>query len=91
VDQSHSKDLLTDFAHQLRQPLSTLETLAFYLDLITRPEDAKAHEQLQRMRSEIAHTDQVLRDGVCTLRAYFLSQGYSVLAEVPPATAPKAG
>jgi signal transduction histidine kinase len=87
VSQSHSKDILADFAHQLRQPLSTLDALAFYLDLIAKPEDAQVHEQLRRMHAEIAHTDQVLRDGVCTLRAYFSRQSCSVLADFPPAAA----
>jgi signal transduction histidine kinase len=91
VTQSRSEDILADFAHQLRQPLSTLETLAFYLDLIAKPEDAQVHEQLRRMHAEIAHTDQVLLDGLCALRAFFSSQGYSVPAGVPPAAAPKAG
>ena len=54
---SCSKDILADFAHQLRQPLSTLETLAFYLDLIGKPENAQVHEQLRRMHAEIAHTE----------------------------------
>jgi signal transduction histidine kinase len=71
VAQSHSEEILADFAHQLRQPLSTLEALAFYLDLIAKPEDARVHEGLRRMHAEIAHTDQVLKDGLCTLRAYF--------------------
>ena len=68
--QSHSKDILADFAHQLRQPLSTLDALACYLDLIATPEDSRIHEQLRRMHAEIARTDEVLRDGVCTIRAY---------------------
>ena len=88
--QSHSKDLLSDFAHQLRQSLSTLDALAFYLDLIAKPENTQVHEQLRRIRAEIACTDQVLRDGLCTLRAYFLGQGRSVLADVPSAAKPRA-
>ncbi len=36
--QSQSEDIPADFAHRLRQPLSTLETLAFYLDLNAKPE-----------------------------------------------------
>jgi len=83
------KDILADFAHQLRQPLSTIETLAFYLDLIAEPEDARTQQQLRQMHAEIARTDQILRDGLSTLRAHFLSQGYSVLAHVPPAAPPK--
>ena len=85
--QSHAEDILADFVHQLRQPLNTLDALAFYLDLIAKPEDAQVHEQLRLMQSEIAYTDQVLREGMCTLRAYFSSQGCSVLANVPPAAA----
>jgi hypothetical protein len=81
--ESNPGDILADFAHQLRQPLSTLDALAFYLDLIAKPEDAQIHEQLRCMRSEIAHADQVLREGLGTLRA-------SMLADVPPA-APKPG
>jgi len=91
VTQSRSEDILADFAHQLRQPLSTIGMLAFYLDLIAKPEDAQVHAQLQRIHAEIAHTDQVLLDGLCTLRAYFSSHGYSVSAGVPTAAAPKAG
>jgi signal transduction histidine kinase len=87
VAQSHGEDILADFAHQLRQPLTTLDALAFYLGLIAKPEDTQVHEQLSRMHAEIAHTDQVLRDGLCTLRAHFLNQGCSVLADVPPAAA----
>jgi signal transduction histidine kinase len=71
VAQSRSEDMLADFAHQLRQPLSSLDALAFYLDLIAKPEDARVHEQLQRVHAEIARADQVLREGLCTLRANF--------------------
>jgi hypothetical protein len=70
VAQSHSEEILADFAHQLRQPLSTLEALAFYLDLIAKPEDALGARGTTA-HAEIAHTDQVLKDGLCTLRAYF--------------------
>jgi hypothetical protein len=52
------------------QPLSLLEVLVFYLDLIASPEDAQVHEHLRRMHSEIARTDQILRDGLGTVRAY---------------------
>ena len=70
---SHSEDMLADFAHQLRQPLSALEALACYLDLIIGPEDARVHEQLRRMHGEIARTDQILRDGLCTMRSSLLN------------------
>ena len=59
-----SEDVLADFAHQLRQPLSVLEALAFYLGLITSPADDRVHEQLQKVHSEIANADRILREGV---------------------------
>jgi len=73
---SHSEDILADFAHQLRQPLSAIEALACYLDLIATPEDARVREQLRLMHGEIARTDQILRDGLCTLRASLLDEGH---------------
>ena len=36
--QRTSENVLADFAHQLRQPLSALEALTSYLDLITKSE-----------------------------------------------------
>ena len=87
MPQSSSEDILADFAHQLRQPLSTLELLAFYLDLIAKPEDAKVHEELRRIHAEIARMDQVLRDGLCTLRAHLSGRDCSVLSDVPIAAA----
>jgi len=80
---SRCEDILADFAHQLRQPLSALEALTSYLDLITSPQDVRAREQLRRMHAEIDHADQVLRDGLVTLRARLLAQGRSGLSEVP--------
>ena len=73
--QSLSADILADLVHQLRQPLSAIEALACYLDLITTPEDAQVHEQLRRIHTEIARTDQILRDGLCTLRATLINGG----------------
>ncbi len=74
---SHGEDVLADFVHQLRQPLGALEALTSYLDLIAAPEDARFQEQLRRMHAEIDHADQILRDGLRTLRAHFS-------ADVPP-------
>jgi signal transduction histidine kinase len=83
VAQSQREDLLADFAHRLRQPLSALEALTSYLDLITTSEDLRVREQLDRMHSEITQADQILRDGLLMLRPYFLSQERSGLSEAP--------
>ena len=60
---------LADFAHQIRQPLSALDALTSYLDLIIPEEDTRVREQLHRMHVEIDHADQILRDGMRTLAA----------------------
>src|SRR6266849_459145 len=70
----NSKDVLADFAHQLRQPLSMLETLTFYLSLVTSPEDGRVQAQLQRVHSEVARVEQILRDGIRSLHDHFSTQ-----------------
>ena len=85
--QSQSEDVLADFAHRLRQPLSALEALASYLELITTSEDVRVREHLRHMHSEISQADQILRDGLLTLRPFFLGQERSGLSEAPRAEA----
>jgi hypothetical protein len=77
-------DVLADFAHELRQPLSALEALTSHLDLIA-PDDTRIREQLRTMHREIAHADQILCEGVRTVRAYMTSPGNANLAELAPA------
>lgn len=81
--QSQSEDVLADFAHRLRQPLSALEALTSYLDLITTTEDVRVREHLLHMHSEICQADQILREGLLTLRPYLLRQERSSLSEAP--------
>jgi len=82
----HVEDALADFAHQIRQPLSALEALTCYLDLIVPEGDTRVREQLRRMRLQIDDADRILRDGVRTLGAYLSVPNRSDRAEsaVPP-------
>ena len=84
--QRTSENMLADFAHQLRQPLSALEALTSYLDLITKSDDTRVHEQLRRMHLEIGCADQILREGMRTLLAYWQS---SSMAEISVDGAPE--
>ena len=77
--QVHSVDVLADFAHEMRQPLSALEALTSYLDLII-PEDTRIREQLRRMHAEIARADQILVEGLRAMRSYVPPSGTTVLA-----------
>ena len=87
--QAHSDEALADFVHQRRQPLSALEALASYLDLITPAADTRVREQLRRMHLEIDQADQILMTGVCTLSAYFSMQGRPAVTEPSPAAPPE--
>jgi signal transduction histidine kinase len=82
VAQFQSEDVLADFAHRLRQPLSALEALTSYLDLITSSEDVRVQEQLRHMHSEISQVDQIIRDGLIALRPYFLRSGVAEAVSV---------
>jgi len=81
VAQSQNEDVLADFAHRLRQPLSALEALTSYLDMIITAEDERVREHLRHMHAEISQADQILRDGLLTLRPYFRAQERSAISE----------
>jgi signal transduction histidine kinase len=51
---------LADLAHDLRQPLGTLEASTFYLDLILPEEETKAREQLSEMQSQLDAASRLL-------------------------------
>jgi signal transduction histidine kinase len=84
VAESHSRDLIADFAHQLRQPLSTLEALISYLELIIPVGDERAQEQLRSMHFEVGAVDQILAEGVRSLRALLANQPGSGAVDVLP-------
>lgn len=84
---AHVDEVVADFIHQLRQPLSALEALASYLELITPAENTLVHEQLRRMHREIDQADEILKTGYQTLGAYFSIQGGSV--DPLPAVSPE--
>src|SRR5439155_19065987 len=59
-----ASDLLRDIAHELRQPLSTIESVAYYLTLIVPPEDEKVQEQLARLQQLVEQSNWILTSGL---------------------------
>src|SRR5579871_1207756 len=55
-------DVMRVLAHELRQPLSTIESIAYYLTLIL-PEDEKVREQLDRIQSLVEQSNWMLTSG----------------------------
>src|SRR5579862_8861101 len=56
--------VLRAIAHEIRQPLSTIESIAYYLTLVLPPGDGKIHEQLARLSQLVEQTDWILASGL---------------------------
>lgn len=57
-------DIMRDVAHELRQPLGTIESIAYYLSLVLPPDDEKTHDQLRRMQDLVEQSEWILSNGV---------------------------
>ena len=64
---SHEK-VLADLIHDLRQPLSNIETSAYCLDLITDPAQERAHEHLRTIQRQVARAADLLTQASAELR-----------------------
>jgi signal transduction histidine kinase len=56
--------VLSSMAHDLRQPLSNIEAIAYHLSLILPQNDKKIQAQLARIRELVQQTDQILTTSV---------------------------
>ena len=60
-DANNAKDeFLGTLAHELRQPLSNIEAIAYYLSMILPPDDAKIQPQLARIRELVEQSNSIL-------------------------------
>ncbi len=71
AEKSPSSDAiaLRQIAHQLRQPLSAIEAIAYYLAISLPPGESKALEQVERMQRLVEDTGLILSDAVYYLGA----------------------
>jgi signal transduction histidine kinase len=51
---------LADVAHELRQPLSAIEALASFLEIILPANEVRAREHLQEIRLQVTTADRIL-------------------------------
>ena len=56
--------VLSSMAHDLRQPLSNIEAIAYHLSLILPQNDRKIQAQLARIRELVKQTDDILSSSV---------------------------
>ena len=57
-------EVLGVMAHELRQPLSNIEAIAYYLRMIVPPGDGKVQAQLARIRELVEQANWILSSGV---------------------------
>jgi signal transduction histidine kinase len=61
--------LLQHLAHELRQPLSTIESIAYYLGLTLPRHDTRSHEQVEKLQQLVEQTNWILADALFFLQA----------------------
>ncbi len=52
--------VMADLVHDLRQPLSTIEALAAYLEIVLPANETRAREHLQEIRLQVTLADRIL-------------------------------
>jgi len=62
-------DVLRQVAHELRQPLSTIESIAYYLDIILPDTEPRAREQAGKLQQMVHQCNRILADAIHYLQA----------------------
>jgi two-component system OmpR family sensor kinase len=60
----HPQVALQMIAHELRQPLSTIESIAYYLGLVLPPGDQRAREHVARLQQLVEQSNWILTCGL---------------------------
>ncbi|MEQ1949008.1 MAG: hypothetical protein ABL995_17585 [Bryobacteraceae bacterium] len=61
---SSTRDVMQTVAHELRQPLSAMESTAYYLGLVLPRTDERAHAQVSRLRQMVDQLNWILSCGL---------------------------
>jgi hypothetical protein len=62
------EDLVRDLIHDLRQPLSSIEAIAYYLEMTLPPEQIQARLYMRRLQQLVDQTSSVLQDAAAGIR-----------------------
>ena len=69
VRQYDAQEIVSLLAHELRQPLSTMESLSCYLEIVLPPHETKARMQVEKMHELLRQANWILCDAVHILHA----------------------
>jgi signal transduction histidine kinase len=67
---SDPRQLLANLVHELRQPLGTIETSAYYLDVLLRHPDGQVKEQLRLIERQVARAANLLADAAARAHGF---------------------
>ena len=68
-----NESLLNNLAHELRQPLSTIESIAYYLELALPHGDPRVLAQLTRLRHLVEQSGWILNDALSLSQPRFVN------------------
>ena len=61
-------EAISDLVHELRQPLSSIEAIAYYLEMTLPPEQLHIRQQLRRMQELVLRTESIIEGAASTVR-----------------------
>jgi K+-sensing histidine kinase KdpD len=77
-----STDTLRSIAHELRQPLSTIESIAYYLSLVLPRDGGRIQEQLAQLQRLVEQSNWILTSGLQLVNPQPLSPALVDLEEL---------
>jgi nitrogen-specific signal transduction histidine kinase len=63
-----AKETIQELVHELRQPLSSIEAIAYYVEMTLPPELLQARQYMHRLQELVAQADTVLGCAVLVVR-----------------------
>jgi len=64
--ESAAKETISDLAHDLRQPLSTIEAIAYFLEMTLPADQLQARQYMRRLQQLVGEAESILH---CALTA----------------------
>ena len=65
---SPTEELVRDMIHDLRQPLSSIDAIAYYLEMTLPPDQIQARLYMRRLQQLVGQTSTVLEEAAAGVR-----------------------
>ena len=85
-----AKETIQDLVHELRQPLSSIEAIAYYVEMTLPPELLQARQYMHRLQELVAQADSVLGGAASAVRKPAASAATASAATAATTTAASA-